>query len=616
VNWQHLGSVLWLRWRIRVNQVKRAGTVNAVVTAIFFALFLLAAAISFVGAIPIGMYLLNDVQTLILMAVWDALTVAFLFCWMIGIVTELQRSESLSPDKFLHLPVSMSGVFLINYLSSLATLTAVAFLPAMTGLTVGLAASRGFALLWGLPLIAAFFWMVTALTYQFRGWLAALMSNPRRRRTIIVCITIVFVLIAQLPNLINMWAPWHELKAQSPPPMSERENDLLKQRQVGTITPDDYVRRSAEIRGEEKKQADDEKGKSIRELGWWLRLGNQVLPPAWLSWGVTSAAEGQMLPPILGIAGMSLIGAASLVRAYRTTIRYYTGQTNSRAAPSKDTRSVAMKSKAVIDHSRTTLLERRIPRVSEYASAIATSGLRSLLRAPEAKMMFLSPIILTLVFGSMLFRESMDVEVPVRPLFAIGAVAMTMFGMVQFVGNQFGFDRGGFRVFVLCPAPRRDVLLGKNLAMAPFALGMAWVLIALIQIVRPMRWDHLLAMAPQSVAMYLIFCLMANWLSILAPMPIAAGSMKPTSPKFSVVIVHILFTFALPLALAPTLAPWLAEFLIGMFGGGTRVPVFLLGAILELAGAAFLYYALLNAQGNTLQCREQKLLDVVSKKAE
>ena len=48
-----------------------------------------------------------------------------------------------------------------------------------------------------LLLLAAFLLMVTALTYQFQGWLAALMSNPRRRRTVIMVMTVIFVLIVQ-----------------------------------------------------------------------------------------------------------------------------------------------------------------------------------------------------------------------------------------------------------------------------------------------------------------------------------------------------------------------------------------------------------------------------------
>ncbi len=52
-----------------------------------------------------------------LLLVWDGLVLAFLFFWLIGLLLELQRSEVLSLDKFLHLPVSLRGAFLINYLS-------------------------------------------------------------------------------------------------------------------------------------------------------------------------------------------------------------------------------------------------------------------------------------------------------------------------------------------------------------------------------------------------------------------------------------------------------------------------------------------------------------------
>ena len=45
--------------------------------------------------------------------------------------------------------------------------------------------------------------------------------------------------------------------------------------------------------------------------------------------------------------------------------------------------------------------------------------------------------------------------------------------MSQLLGNQFGFDRGGFRVYVLSPASRRDVLLGKNLSFVPLTADIA-----------------------------------------------------------------------------------------------------------------------------------------------
>ncbi len=100
---------------------------------------------------------------------------------------------------------------------------------------------------------------------------------------------------------------------------------------------------------------------------------------------------------------------------------------------------------------------------------------------------------------------------------------------MQIMANQFGFDRDGFRVFVLCSASRRDILLGKNLAFAPLALGMAAVLLIVVQVVSPLRIDHVLAMFPQFVSMFLLFCLLTNLISIYAPMHVAAGSMKPSN---------------------------------------------------------------------------------------
>src|SRR5207247_262332 len=164
----------------------------------------LAAVGGFAGLFLVGMFALPRVDPTVVMYVWDALAIAFLFFWLIGLIQELQRAEALSLDKFLHLPVSLTGAFLINYVTSLVSPCLIVFLPAMIGLCLGLAVGKGPAMLGLLPLLAAFVLMVTALTYQFRGWLAALMVNKRRRRTVIVVATVSVILLAQLPQLINI----------------------------------------------------------------------------------------------------------------------------------------------------------------------------------------------------------------------------------------------------------------------------------------------------------------------------------------------------------------------------------------------------------------------------
>jgi hypothetical protein len=262
------------------------------------------------------------------------------------------------------------------------------------------------------------------------------------------------------------------------------------------------------------------------------------------------------------------------------------------------------------------LLEKELPGLSEQAAAITLGGFRSLTRAPEAKMLLLTPVILVFIFGSMFLTRRMEVPELARPLLAFGGLGMILISMVQLVGNQFGFDRGGFRVFVLCPAPRRDILLGKNLAAAPLALGLGAVVVVLVEVLYPMRVDHFLAVVPQSVSMYLVFCLLANALSILAPLPIAPGSLKPANAKLVPVLLQVVFIFLLPLALAPTLVPLAAEAVLGRAGFAGWVPVYLILSVLECAVVVLLYHLLLTPQGDWLQARERKILQTVTTRAE
>jgi hypothetical protein len=262
---------------------------------------------------------------------------------------------------------------------------------------------------------------------------------------------------------------------------------------------------------------------------------------------------------------------------------------------------------------RTLLVERRLPGFSEPVSSIALAGLRSLLRAPEAKMMFLTPIIMGVVFGSMMVQWAHQIPVPVRPLFGIGAIAMVLFGILQLMANQFGFDRDGFRVFVLCSAPRRDILLGKNLAFAPLTLAMVLFGLVLVQVLCPMRIDHFLAMFPQVVSMYLLFCGLMNLLSIYTPMPIAAGSLKPANPKLVPILIQMLVVMLVfPITQAPTLLPMGIEAGLASLGWGADLPVFLVLSVVECAAVAALYRLLLSWEGDLLARREQQILECVT----
>ena len=231
-------------------------------------------------------------------------------------------------------------------------------------------------------------------------------------------------------------------------------------------------------------------------------------------------------------------------------------------------------------------------------------------------MMLLSPLVMAGVFGALLFKGQQNFPDWSRPLIAIGAMFVVLFGILQLMSNQFGFDRDGFRVFVLCAASRRDILLGKNLAFAPFALGMALVLLIAVQVLLPMRIDHFLGVIAQMVPMFLVFCLIGNLLSIIAPMPTAAGSMKPVKPKAATILIHMAFVFLFPLALAPTLIPLGIEALLSWSESLSWFPAYLVLAILECAFVVWLYPQVLASQGELLQRRERRILEIVTTKAE
>jgi ABC-2 type transport system permease protein len=614
VNWQHLQAFVWLRWRLLVNQLRRAGFANAVLlTMVTVGLVLLAIPL-FIGAFMVGRFVIPQAAPEHLLYAGDGVVLAFLFFWCIGLITELQRTEPLALSRFLHLPVSVNGAFLINYLSSLCRLSLIVFGPIMLGFALALIVTSGIFFLPTLFLLAAFFLMVSALTYQLQGWLAALMSNPRRRRTVIVVATMIFVLLVQLPNLINILGPWsRRQRADQSGSIAEEMNKLGRAVASKEIDQGEFERRVGEIRQHQESAIKVRDRQTAERWQQGALIANVALPFGWLPLGVMSMAQGRMAPALLGLAGMTLIGAGSLYRAYRTTLGLYQGAASNKSV--RRTRPIS--GTAPAERKRHGLIvEATLPGVSEPVSVIALAGFRSLLRSPEAKMMLLSPLIMIPIFGSMLWRGRQSIPEPIRPLIAIGGMTLVLLGMMQLMANQFGFDRDGFRVFVLSSARRRDVLFGKNLAFAPVALGIALLLLILLQALCPMRLDHLLATIPQYIAMFLLYCLLMNLLSILTPVYVAPGSLKPSNPKITTVFIQLAMVFfLLPLTIGPTLLPLGTEALLRFLGWPAAIPTFLILSLVQLAIVAAIYFLFLELEGNLFQSREQLILDTVTSRA-
>jgi hypothetical protein len=105
-------------------------------------------------------------------------------------------------------------------------------------------------------------------------------------------------------------------------------------------------------------------------------------------------------------------------------------------------------------------------------------------------------------------------------------------------------------------------------------------------------------------------------MSILAPAAIAPGSLKPMQAKGLFILLQIVFVFVFPLVLAVTLIPYGLELLLDSRGILSGWPVCLVLTCLECALLGGLYYLVLGWQGRLLQGSEQRVLELVTVKAE
>jgi ABC-2 type transport system permease protein len=651
MNLEHLKAVVWLRWRLKRNQFRRGGVTNAVLGVLLLAAVASTVVGSFALGLAVGLSALPGAAPPARLLAWDGLVVAVLFFWAIGLLIELQKAEGLSLDRFLHLPVSPFGAFLVNYLATWVGLTTVTFVPGLVGLILGGTVADGPLTLLALPLLGAFLFALTAVTYQFQGWLASLMTNPRRRRTVVVSVTAGFVLLAQVPNLLNIAGPWRHKASDARKRKDDRNQEAVaranarsaettarwtaRRDRLGAdliakrITWDEHQegleksevefdadkeRDRAEFKAESERIEDEHRaeanaGKPSVPPETVVRLVNVVLPPGWLPLGAAALADGNPVPALLGTVGYGLIGAVCLRRAYRTTVRLYTGEFTHAGG------GVAA-AVAAADPARVRMAEWRLPYVPEAAAGVAAAGLRSLLRAPEVKMLMIAPVAMAVVAVGVAASASGGVPAVARPFAAAGVAALMVLPVMQLVGNQFGYDRNGFRAYVLGPVRRRDILLGKNLAIAPFALVPALLAAVVVGVVYPMRLDRFLAVPVQTVSMFLLACVVANGLAVYAPIPIPAGGFKPGKVRMLPALAQGAGFFAYPVVMGVTLLPLGADALGAEFAGLGAWPVGLVLSAVGLALSAAAYRMGLAEVGHWLADREQAVLEVVTGREE
>lgn len=592
MNWEQFRAILWLRWRLTRNQLTRGSGVGAAIAAVAGALLVFLALAVGMGAVCLGALGLKKVPGYQLMFVCDGLLFFVLFFMLAGVLTELQRSESVDLTRLLHLPISLKQVFVFNYLASLVSMGTVLAMAALFGLATGLIISRGVHFALGVPLVAGFVFMLTAWIYCLRGWLVSLLVNPRRRRSIIMWITLGIILLGQSPQLINL--AWQRkqradrMAARAGPP----ESGSATNAPARPATP--------------TKQQQNE---------YFISVATRVhpwVPLLWLPNGMRGLASGDILPALWGGAGMFVLGWWGLSRAYRSTLRFYRGDEKVKAVLAKPVAAAPAKPPR-------NWVAARLPWLAEDTAALALAQCRSMTRAPEVRMMLAFGLFLAIFLPLMIFwRGGTGGKFPEvgKPFIATGVMVMVLLGLLQLVCNQFGCDRDGFRGLVLLPTPRDRLLLGKNLALMPLAAVLGFIPLVAVAVVTKLSALVILATVLQFAAAFLMYCTIGNLASILIPFRVAAGSLKPTKQSWQTMLGTMLIVLSFPIVVAPVFLPAGLGLLVERLGGLPAAPVNLLAAMLLAATFGAIYRLTLRPLGRLMQRRETRILQAVSETTE
>jgi ABC-2 type transport system permease protein len=462
--------------------------------------------------------------------------------------------------------------------------------------------------------------MICAVTYQFRGWLATIMANKRRQRTVLTLIGVGFMVVSQLPNLIIMQVNNHSRGHVRARILERQEEQIALHTKLTArqITPAEFSKQSDELRAREVAEQAEEKKAGTKQIYDVLEIVNLVLPIGWIASGAKAASDGNPWPGIAGAAGMAAITFLSLRRSYTTTLRYFTGS----ASNSQQTATVVQAEPQPTKPRRaiSNMIEWSWPLVSEPVAVIAWTTFRSLTRSPQVKMILFGPCIMMGMYVVMIFPmfKTIDGFSLFRSLMPMGVLGLSISSLAALSHNGFSFDRSGFRSYVLSGVPRRDILFGKNLALVPFVFVATIPILIVIQCFAPAPLTHFLAILLEIPTTYLTMSLLGNVSSIMTPICQPNGAMKPANFKPVAALLQLVFGLAtlLVIAVVGSLPIGLELFAQMYFGLSTFIPLALIVAAFELAISLWYYFTIIRWQGELLQSRECRILEIIIENGE
>jgi len=492
---------------------------------------------------------------LVLLVLLDGVVLLYCFFYAWGILMEIQRTDLLDFKKMLQLPISMSAVYLMNFLVSLFGPLLFFSIPPLLGLLSGLYPFYGSRVFFaGIPMAGLLVLLLGAWSYYLRGRLAILMENPRRRRFVFMLVPMGFILLAQLPAVITHIA-------------AKTGSGLGPGRLLETLQPH-------------------------------LIRGNQVVPLLWPAYGLWTGISGAGFAMFfLCAAGLLLAALIGLRFGYVTTLRHYMGMyttTSGKALPSARN-PISMP-----------VTGRGFPFVDEDTAALIYAFYKSFTRHPHVRMLIIMPLCFGLfvlfmqrsgAYGNVGSRE--------QDWIPMAALVWPFVNFSFFMFNIFGIDAQSFQTLQLSPLPRYKYLLAKNMAIAPVVLGLVVFFVAVSALLTHASGKTLFISLLLAIHLFLIFCTAGNLLSIKFPRRLHRDALRIPERRLRMLTTSLLTMFFSVVLVTPAVICLLLDRYSSAVVRGPYAGYFSLALAFILAGGGLLLYRLaLTHAGDLLTAEE------------
>jgi hypothetical protein len=547
-------TLLWLKWSLFRNSLRSSKAVANRIATVFGMLAALALALLVALGLGVGAYLLTSPYTDmsgIQAQGGGAKTLPsaeFIFfsilalCYLLWSTLPLSigSSRQFDPGNLLLYPVSLRKLFALDFISEVASLQSVFAIPAIIAIGVGAGLAQGH--LGGgvlISLAAALFGLALS------KWISiSVGSLIRKKRTRGETLLALLGVIAGLGGAV-----------------------------FGQIAP--VLFRHAE---------------SITALRW--------TPPGAIAYALTHGLrDGNTIGYTFALLAISAYTAILIAISFWLSRRSILGGGRKIRA--------GVKSEVV---SRSSYTGWEIPLLPPALSAVVEKELRYLMRNAQVRTLTLAPLIVLVVRfmnrrrfgqGSPFSAEFLKYGEGLMATVGVLYVFLILGGLF---GNQFALDHAGMRTMILAPVERRNILLGKNIAMSALALVFSGGLLLVNELVFGDISLSALLFTMLSFSIFVpLMSVVGNSLSIRFPKRMKFGKRLNSSGVAGLLMIPTIFVLTLA-PLAATAAGYVAQSLL--------IEYVTLAALAALAITFYLF--VIDSQGDALQRRELEVLEAVN----